>query len=179
MVIWGHDWYNTLKRNPDDTNRIRTPTRPRILPTTHRDAGISPIQQRTRQPRPMEMRNHRRHEKRGAGNPVRARRRPHAHRRSDCPYNPRTWDEGSFYQCPKPWSKEPAKYWIALDNLRPLEGFNPDLYELAAGKDKGKPLSLVFERKVPMLTMADADGKRKSATTSRRSGLTRIRLREV
>ena len=54
------------------------------------------------------------------------------------PYNPRTWDEGSFYQCPKPWSKEPAKYWIALDNLRPLEGFNPDLYELAAGKDKGK-----------------------------------------
>lgn len=95
------------------------------------------------------------------------------------PYNPRTWDEGSFYQCPKPWSKEPAKYWIALDNLRPLEGFNPDLYELAAGKDKGKPLSLVFERKVPMLTMADAEGKRKSATTSRRSGLTRIRLREV
>ena len=62
------------------------------------------------------------------------------------PYNPRTWDEGSFYQCPKPWSKEPAKYWIALDNLRPLEGFNPDLYELAAGKDKGKPLSLVFEQ---------------------------------
>lgn len=95
------------------------------------------------------------------------------------PYNPRAWDEGSFYQCPKPWSKEPAKYWIALDNLRPLEGFNPDLYELAAGKDKGKPLSLVFERKVPMLTMADAEGKRKSATTSRRSGLTRIRLREV
>lgn len=111
-----------------------------------------------------------------------ARRRPHAHRRGDWlrkPYNPRTWDEGSFYQCPKPWSKEPAKYWIALDNLRPLEGFNPDLYELAAGKDKGKPLSLVFERKVPMLTMADAEGKRKSATTSRRSGLTRIRLREV
>ena len=54
-----------------------------------------------------------------------------------------------------------------------------DTVKVIAGKDKGKPLSLVFERKVPMLTMADAEGKRKSATTSRRSGLTRIRLREV
>ena len=95
------------------------------------------------------------------------------------PYNPRTWDEGSFYQCPKPWSLEPAKYWIALDGLRPLEDFDPDLYELAAGKDEGVPLSLVLERKVPMLTMAGSDGKRTKATTSRRSGLTRIRLREA
>lgn len=95
------------------------------------------------------------------------------------PYNPRTWDEGSFYQCPKPWSMEPAKYWIALDYLRPLEDFNPDMYELAAGKDEGKPLSLVFERKVPMLTMADSEGNRRKVTTSRRSVLTRIRPREM
>lgn len=95
------------------------------------------------------------------------------------PYNPRTWDKGSFYQCPKPWSLEPAKYWIALDGLRPLEGFDPDLYEIAAGKDEGVPLSLVLERKVPMLTMAGPDGRRTRTTTSRRSGLTRIRLREA
>lgn len=73
---------------------------------------------------------------------------------------------------------EPAKYWIALDDLRPLEDFDPDKYELAAGKDEGKPLSLVFERKVPMLTMADSEGNRRKVTTSRRSVLTRIRLRE-
>ncbi len=93
------------------------------------------------------------------------------------PYNPRTWDEGSFYQCPKPWSLEPARYWIALDGLRPLEDFDPNLYELAAGKDEGIPLPDVFERKVPMTSMVGADGKRTTTTTSRRSVLTRIRLR--
>ena len=53
------------------------------------------------------------------------------------------------------------------------------MYELAAGKDEGKPLSLVFERKVPMLTMADSEGNRRKVTTSRRSVLTRIRPREM
>ena len=94
------------------------------------------------------------------------------------PYNPRTWDKGSSYQCPKPWALEPSKYWIALDNLRILDDFNPDRYELATGKDEGKPLSTVFERKVPMLARS-GDGGVKRSYTSRRSGLTRIRPREM
>lgn len=95
------------------------------------------------------------------------------------PYNPRTWDKGSFYQAPKPWASEPARYWIALDNLRPLEDFNPDMYELAGGKDEGKPLSYVFEQKVPMLVVSGTDGKPRKASTSRRSRLTRIHPRKM
>lgn len=94
------------------------------------------------------------------------------------PYNPRTWDRGSFYQAPKPWSLQPSRYWIALDNLRPLEDFDPDAYELANGKDEGEPLSTVFERKVPM-TVKGADGKTKRMTTGRRASLTRIRPRKM
>lgn len=64
---------------------------------------------------------------------------------SGAPYSPTTWDSDSPYQAPEPWRRMPARKWLALDNLRPLDDFDPDLYD-AIRPDGDIPLTEAMER---------------------------------
>lgn len=70
---------------------------------------------------------------------------------SGAPYSPAVWDSKSPYQVPKPWDRTPARKWLALDGMRPLEGFDPSQYDVIK-TDGDMPLPDVLER-MPRLTV--------------------------
>lgn len=60
------------------------------------------------------------------------------------PYSPNLWNPNDPYQAPEPWNMLPAFRWIKLDNLQPLDTFDPEQYE-AKHKTEIIPLTEALE----------------------------------
>lgn len=79
---------------------------------------------------------------------------------SGSPYNPATWDRECAYQSPRPWDANPKKKWLALDGLRELDGFDPDMYDAVTSTgDIPLPDALKSMSRLTVLRIVPAAGR--------------------